>query len=147
MVVFNPDVDLALLYVPGLGEPPLKLGTRARGQTGAVFGHPNGQDALAVQPAAIATEVTALGQDLYDTRNTQRNVFVLAAKLAYGDSGAPLVDTHGQVVGHGFRHRPRPAHHGLRAQLFGAAAPIVPTTRGRGEHRGLPERLRSGPND
>ena len=88
VVVYNPDVDLALLYVPGLGEAPLPLGTGARGQIGAVLGHPNGQDALAVQPAAIATEVTALGQDLYDTRNTQRNVFVLAAKLTYGDSGA-----------------------------------------------------------
>lgn len=106
VVVYNPDVDLALLYVPGLGETPLKLGTGARGLAGAVLGHPNGQDALAVQPASIATEVTALGEDLYDTRNTQRNVFVLAAKLTYGDSGAPLVDTQGQVVGVAFAIAP-----------------------------------------
>jgi len=106
VVVYNPDVDLALLYVPGLGEAPLPLGTGSRGQVGAVLGHPNGQDALAVQPAAIATEVTALGQDLYDTRNTQRNVFVLAAKLTYGDSGAPLVDLQGRVVGIAFAIAP-----------------------------------------
>jgi S1-C subfamily serine protease len=106
VVVYNPDVDLALLYVPSLGETPLKLGTGARGQAGAVLGHPNGQDALAVQPASIATEVTALGEDLYDTRNTQRNVFVLAAKLTYGDSGAPLVDTQGDVVGIAFAIAP-----------------------------------------
>ena len=106
VVVYNPDVDLALLYVPGLGEPPLKLGSGARGLAGAVLGHPNGQDALAVQPASIATEVTALGEDLYDTRNTQRNVFVLAAKLTYGDSGAPLVDTQGDVVGIAFAIAP-----------------------------------------
>ena len=106
VVVYNPDVDLALLYVPGLAEAPLRLGTGSRGQIGAVLGHPNGQDALAVQPAAIATEVTALGQDLYDTRNTQRNVFVLAAKLTYGDSGAPLVDSHGRVVGIAFAIAP-----------------------------------------
>jgi S1-C subfamily serine protease len=106
VVAYNPDVDLALLYVPGLGEAPLELGTGSQGQMGAVLGHPNGQDALAVQPASIATEVTALGQDLYDTRNTQRNVFVLAAKLTYGDSGAPLVDTQGRVVGIAFAIAP-----------------------------------------
>jgi S1-C subfamily serine protease len=106
VVLYNPDVDLALLNVPGLGEAPLPLGSGSRGQTGAVLGHPNGQDPLAVQPAAIATEVTALGQDLYDTRNTERNVFVLAAKLTYGDSGAPLVDTQGKVVGIAFAIAP-----------------------------------------
>jgi S1-C subfamily serine protease len=106
VVVYNPDVDLALLEVPDLGEAPLPLGEGSRGQKGAVLGHPNGQDALAVQPAAIATEVTALGQDLYDTRNTQRDVFVLAAKLTYGDSGAPLVDAGGEVVGIAFAIAP-----------------------------------------
>ena len=106
VVLYNPNVDLALLYVPGLGETPLPLGDGSSGQKGAVLGHPNGQDPLAVQPAAIATEVTALGQDLYDTRNTQRNVLVLAAKLTYGDSGAPLVDTQGKVVGIAFAIAP-----------------------------------------
>ena len=106
VVLYNPNVDLALLYVPGLGETPLPLGDGSSGQIGAVLGHPNGQDPVAVQPAAIATEVTALGQDLYDTRNTQRNVLVLAAKLTYGDSGAPLVDTQGKVVGIAFAIAP-----------------------------------------
>lgn len=106
VVLYNPDVDLALLSVPGLGEPPLPLGTGYAGEKGAVFGHPNGQDALAVQPAIIAEEVTATGQDLYHTRNTSRDVFELAAVLTYGDSGSPLVTTGGKVVGIAFAIAP-----------------------------------------
>jgi len=106
VVLYNPDVDLALLSVPGLGEPPLPVGAGTVGQKAAVFGHPNGQKSLQVQPATIAQEVTAVGQDLYDKRSTERRVFVLAAGLTYGDSGAPLVGTHGQVVGIAFAIAP-----------------------------------------
>ncbi len=106
VVLYNPNVDLALLSVPGLGEPALPLATGRAGQTGVVLGHPNGQDPLAVQPAAIADEVTARGEDLYATRTTTRDVFVLAARLTYGDSGAPLVDRHGDVVGIAFAIAP-----------------------------------------
>jgi S1-C subfamily serine protease len=106
VVLYNPDVDLALLSVPGLGEDPLPVGTGSVGQKGAVFGHPNGQDPLAVDPATLAQEVTAVGQDLYGTRSTKRNVFVLAAQLTYGDSGAPVVARDGQVVGIAFAIAP-----------------------------------------
>jgi S1-C subfamily serine protease len=106
VVLYNPDVDLALLAVPGLGEKSLPVATGTGDNKGAVLGHPNGQDPLAVQPAAIADEVTAKGEDLYETRVTYRDVLVLSAYLAKGDSGAPLVDTDGQVVGIAFAIAP-----------------------------------------
>lgn len=106
VVLYNPSVDLALLAVPGLGEHPLLVGSGAVDQKGAVFGHPNGQPSLAVQPAIIAEEVTATGQDLYHKHNTSRDVFELAAVLTYGDSGAPLVTTGGKVVGVAFAIAP-----------------------------------------
>ncbi|MDA8301138.1 MAG: MarP family serine protease [Actinomycetota bacterium] len=106
VVLYNPDVDLALLKVPGLGETPLGLAAPSAGEKGAVLGHPNGQDALAVQPATIANQVTAVGEDLYGTHRTTRRVLVLAARLTYGDSGAPLVDQQGQVVGIAFAIAP-----------------------------------------
>ena len=106
VVLYNPDVDLSLLSVPGLGEQPLQLGQGSVGDKGAVFGHPNGQDPLAVQPATIAQEVTAVGEDLYDNRSTERKVYVLAAKLTYGDSGAPVVGADGQVLGIAFAIAP-----------------------------------------
>jgi S1-C subfamily serine protease len=106
VVLYDPDVDLALLSVPGLGEQPLPVGTGTVGEKGAVFGHPNGQDPLAIQPATIAQEITAVGQDLYGNRSTERRVFVLAAELTYGDSGAPVVNGDGQVVGIAFAIAP-----------------------------------------
>jgi S1-C subfamily serine protease len=106
VVLYQPNVDLALLRVPGLGERPLRVATGDKGESGAVLGHPNGQDPLAIQPAVIADEVTALGENLYGTHSTSRDVFVLASELTYGDSGAPLVDKAGHVVGIAFAIAP-----------------------------------------
>jgi len=106
VVLYNPDIDLALLSVPGLDEKPLPVGKGTVGNKGAVFGHPNGQDPLAVQPAQLAEEVTAVGEDLYNNRSTQRDVFILAANLTYGDSGAPVVTSGGKVVGIAFAIAP-----------------------------------------
>lgn len=106
VVLFDPNRDLALLRVPGLGEAPLPIGTGKVGEIGGVFGHPNGQDALALAPAQIAQNVTAVGRDLYDSHETSRNVYVLSAVLYPGDSGSPLVDQTGTVVGVAFAIAP-----------------------------------------
>jgi S1-C subfamily serine protease len=100
--MFDPRRDLALLSVPSLGERPLALLVAHAGATGAVFGHPNGQNALAVTPARIAREEEAVGRDLYDRSDTKRDILVLAAALAHGDSGGPLVNAVGQVIGVAF---------------------------------------------
>jgi S1-C subfamily serine protease len=47
-------------------------------------------------------EEEAVGRDLYDARNTKRDILVLAATLAHGDSGGPLVDAQGHVIGVAF---------------------------------------------
>jgi len=106
VVVFDAARDLAVLAVPGLGQAPLPVGTAEVGEQGAVFGHPGGQDALRVAPAAIRRRVDAVGRDLYDARRTERDVFILAASLQPGDSGAALVDTEGTVVGVAFAIAP-----------------------------------------
>ncbi|HSS11881.1 MAG TPA: MarP family serine protease [Acidimicrobiales bacterium] len=106
VVMFDPERDLAVLSVPHLGENPLPVGTGSVGMTGAVFGHPGGQDALAVAPAAIRQNVKAVGRDLYDSREISRDVFILAADLHPGDSGGPLVDQAGAVVGVAFAIAP-----------------------------------------
>ncbi len=106
VVVFDPDRDLAILRVPGLGQAPLPVGSGEVGDEGAVFGHPGGQDTLRVAPAAIRRRVDAVGRDLYDASRTQRDVFILAAQLRPGDSGAPLVDTGGTVIGVAFAIAP-----------------------------------------
>jgi S1-C subfamily serine protease len=106
VVQFDPNRDLALLRVPGLNEAPLPIGAAKVGSTGAVFGHPGGQADLAVSPAAIRQQVTAVGRDLYDSHETRRQVFILASDLAPGDSGGGLVNPAGVVVGVAFAIAP-----------------------------------------
>jgi len=106
VVAFDPNRDLAILRAPGLNQAPLATATAKPGSTGAVFGHPGGQTPLAVSPAAIRQQVTAVGRDLYDSRETRRQVFILASDLAPGDSGGALVNPIGQVVGVAFAIAP-----------------------------------------
>jgi S1-C subfamily serine protease len=106
VVVFDPDRDLAVLRVTGLGLEPLPIGSADVGMTGAVFGHPGGQDDVEVSPAIIRQEVAAVGRDLYDSHPTRRQVYILAADLAPGDSGGGLVDGAGRVVGVAFAIAP-----------------------------------------
>lgn len=106
VVYFDSDRDLAVLAVPGLGQQPLPVGAGRVGVRGAVFGHPGGQDPLRIAPAAVRQRVDALGRDLYDSHNTRRDVFILAAELQPGDSGGALVNANGQVVGVAFAIAP-----------------------------------------
>jgi S1-C subfamily serine protease len=99
VVMFDPRRDLALLSVGSLNETPLPVRAASVGASGAVFGHPNGQDAVAITPARVAQVIEAVGKDLYDRTDTTRNVLVLAATLAHGDSGGPLVNSTGEVIG------------------------------------------------
>ncbi|MBA2609117.1 MAG: MarP family serine protease [Actinobacteria bacterium] len=106
LVYFDSDRDLALLSVKSLNEAPLEIATAKVGERGAVFGHPGGQDPLRVAPARVSQEVTARGRDLYDAHRTDRDVFVLAATLRPGDSGAAFTNLAGKVIGVAFAIAP-----------------------------------------
>lgn len=100
VVAFDPQRDLAVLRIDG-GLTPLDLGDAAIDGIGAVIGHPGGGP-LRAAPARIDRVVDAQGTDIYRTSRTTRDVLVLAAQLAPGDSGAPLIDAAGRVVGVAF---------------------------------------------
>lgn len=129
VVLFDPDRDLAVLTVADLAIRPLPIGDVDVGGTGAVFGHPGGGP-LEISPFAVEEEVEAMGRDLYDSRDTRRQVLILASDLAPGDSGAALVDTVGSVVGVAFAVAPDQAGtaYALSAEelLATLAAPRVP---------------------
>ena len=98
VVAFDPKRDLAVLRVPGLGLPALERANANVDDTGALFGHPGG-GALREAPVRIAEQIVARGTDITHSVQTERNVFVLAATTAPGDSGGPIVDQQGHVVG------------------------------------------------
>ena len=102
VTAYDPDRDLALLRVRGLGQSPLPLADPQARTTTAVFGHPDGQEPLEVSPALIRRQLTAKGYDLYATRLVSRDVLVLAADLRPGDSGSAVVNPAGAVVGVAF---------------------------------------------
>jgi S1-C subfamily serine protease len=106
VVVFDSDRDLAVLRVPGLGQAALPVADADVGDEGAVYGHPGGQDELEIIPARVETKVNAQGRDLYGDHQIRRQILILAALLAPGDSGGALVDVSGRVIGVAFAVAP-----------------------------------------
>jgi S1-C subfamily serine protease len=99
-VLFDPDLDIALLYAPGLPAPALPLARTdpTRGATGATLGYPGG-GALTALPAAVAGTYPARGLDIYGDQRVTRAILELRAEIEQGDSGGPLVLSDGTVGG------------------------------------------------
>lgn len=104
LVAFDPDRDIAVLRSE-VGAPALPVVDSAVDQRGAVFGHPGGGP-LELSPFVVRQRIDARGTDIYGDPGTERDVLVLASDLAPGDSGSPLVDPAGQVVGVAFAIAP-----------------------------------------
>jgi S1-C subfamily serine protease len=98
VVAFDPARDLALLQVPDLDRAPLPLARADIGDVGGVFGHPGGEP-LRIAPFEVADQLRATGRNIYDSGPAIRSVLRAAADLAPGDSGSPLVDPAGEVIG------------------------------------------------
>ncbi|HEY3523009.1 MAG TPA: MarP family serine protease [Candidatus Limnocylindrales bacterium] len=100
VVLFDPELDVALLYAPGLAADALRFANAdpGEGSAGAVLGFPGGGD-LKVTPAAVSREVRAVGRDIYDSGQVSRDVLELHATVERGDSGGPFVLADGSVGG------------------------------------------------
>lgn len=97
---FDPNLDFAVLRVNDLAGGTLSINKShiAKGTASAVLGYP-GNGGFSAQPAAIMDEFIANGRNIYNQGNTQRDVFELRAKIIPGNSGGPLVDKNGEVIG------------------------------------------------
>jgi S1-C subfamily serine protease len=99
VVVFDPVRDLAVLAVPGLPAPPLRLGQDLdRGDAAVVAGFPL-DGPYRLDSARVREVVTARGEDIYGRRPSIRQVYSLFATVQPGNSGGPLLSASGEVVG------------------------------------------------
>jgi len=99
IVLFDPARDVAVIYVPGLGLPPLQFRSEARsGADAVVVGYPEDGPFNAVA-ARVREEITAVGRDIYDRSTVRREVYALRAVVRPGNSGGPLLAPDGRVYG------------------------------------------------
>ena len=99
-VLFDPDLDLAVLRVDGETGPVLALatGTIDRGARGAVLGYPGGGP-LDARRAAVRRTMEAIGRDIYGHGQVERLVLELQTLVRPGNSGGPFVLSDGRVGG------------------------------------------------
>ncbi|MDK8347608.1 MarP family serine protease [Brevibacterium sp. UMB1308A] len=99
LVAFDPKRDVAVLRVPGLPVKPLDTGADLNAGADAVaVGFP-GNGGYTISPARTRETLRARGADIYDDESVTRNVYSLRAIIRQGNSGGPLLDKNGRVVG------------------------------------------------
>jgi S1-C subfamily serine protease len=99
VVYFDPRNDVAILRVAGLDVRSLPLaGNPREGTSAAILGYPeNGP--YSVRAARIGAEQDVLSDDAYGQGPVRRKILPLRGVVKPGNSGGPLVDTNGRVVG------------------------------------------------
>ncbi|MGH7195453.1 MAG: MarP family serine protease [Candidatus Saccharimonadales bacterium] len=100
VIHFDPNLDFAVLKVKNLAGKPLTINSNIvpNNTKSAVLGYPGGGP-FNVQPAVVAQEFDATGQNIYNEGNTERNIYEIEAKVIPGNSGGPLITANGQVIG------------------------------------------------
>lgn len=101
VVLFDPDTDVAVLYVPDLDRAPLRFQTEPAGQAdddAVVAGYP--QDGpYTLEPARIRNRQTARAPDIYSHGTVLRDIFAIRGRVLPGNSGGPLLSADGTVYG------------------------------------------------
>jgi S1-C subfamily serine protease len=101
VVMFDPEIDIAVIRTSGLAGPPLSLDTHPldRGAPGAILGFPGGVAHIVAHRAAVSARFEAHGKDIYGRRDVVREVYELRTPIRQGDSGGPFVVPDGRVAG------------------------------------------------
>jgi S1-C subfamily serine protease len=99
VVLYDPQVDIAVLYVPGLNLTPLQFDDQASdGANAVVAGYPLDHSFTAVA-ARIGGTQNAVGPDIYQAGQVKRQIFQIKAVVEPGNSGGPLLSPSGSVYG------------------------------------------------
>ncbi|MBC2932433.1 MarP family serine protease [Nocardioides sp. zg-1228] len=99
VVLYDADLDVAVLALPDTGSSPLAFDTQAEPRDPvAVLGYP--QDGpYAVASGRIRSEQRLRSPDIYGEGTVIRQVFSLRALIRPGNSGGPIVTSAGDVAG------------------------------------------------
>ena len=100
VVFYDPQVDVAVLYVRGLDLSPLQFaGPASPGDSAVVAGYPLNAQSLHTVPARIGGVQNAQGPNIYQTNTVTRQIYEIRAVVESGNSGGPLLSPRGTVDG------------------------------------------------
>jgi S1-C subfamily serine protease len=115
VIVFDPHNDIAVLRVAGLNARALRLaGNPAPGESAAILGFPLNLG-FKVVPARLGSTQLTNTTNAYGNP-TMRRISSLRGLVQSGNSGGPLIDAGGRVIGTVFAeitNAPRDEHSGL----------------------------------
>ncbi|MGW5439932.1 MarP family serine protease [Nocardia asteroides] len=100
VVLFDPSKDIAVLAVPGLTAPviPQAPESATSGESAIVLGYPGGGPYTA-SAARVRETLDLTGPTIHRDGTVEREVYTVRGQVRAGNSGGPLVDTEGQVLG------------------------------------------------
>jgi S1-C subfamily serine protease len=99
VIAIDREKDVAIIFVPGLtGEKLTFIGPVTPNEIGFVVGYPNGGN-LRTSSVSVSAEFESLGVDIDGNREARRDVIVFGGDVRPGNSGGPLLNNQGQVLG------------------------------------------------
>jgi S1-C subfamily serine protease len=100
VVSYDSSADISILDVPGLPSAPLQFtdAPAPTGTDGIVMGYPGGGDFVAT-PARVMEIIELNGPDIYRSTTVTREVYTIRGTVRQGNSGGPMIDRNGRVLG------------------------------------------------
>ncbi len=100
VVSYDPNADISILDVPNLPITPLQFAEQPapKGTDAVVMGYPGGGGFLAT-PARVREIIELNGPDIYRTTTVTREVYTVRGTVRQGNSGGPMINRSGKVLG------------------------------------------------